>query len=127
MNFFLIVPQYISWHYSQAFRDIKSIWKNILLFLYHFFSIPVLLKTLFSPWQRVHDSYGGGGGSFLETIIFNTIMRAVGFFVRLSFILIGCTSIVFVAVFGLAFYIAWLFLPLILIALLVLTGKILFL
>jgi hypothetical protein len=113
MNFFLIVPYYVVWHYGHAYSDIKSVWTNFLVFIYNFFAIPVLISTLFSPWMRIHDLYGPRSSIF-ETFMFNSMMRVFGIFVRLIFIFLGTVSLLFVVLFGIAFYIVWLLLPFIL-------------
>ena len=114
MNFFLILPYYLLWHYSQAFLDLKNIWKNFLVFLYNFFSIPTLIFSLFSPWQRMQESYSKNDLSFEGTfgnMIVNTIMRLVGAIARLLFIVIGIVSIILCLVLGVVIFCAWILLP----------------
>lgn len=112
MDFFLILPHYLVWHYGRAYYDIKSVWKNFLVFIYHFFSIPVLLRTFFSPWQRMHDGYTSQSPIY-ETFIFNTIMRVVGMVVRLFVILIGIACLIVFLTLGIIFFITWFLLPII--------------
>ncbi len=115
MSFLLIIPYYLLWHYGIALRDIKNIWFTFIAFIYKFFSIPVLLKTLFSPWERIKDSYGSRKESFVETFIFNSMMRFVGVFIRLFFISIGFFAIATIFLLGIIFYVIWFFLPFIII------------
>lgn len=110
---FRLILSYFIWHYSQAFRDIYYLYKNFIWFIYHFFSIKVLTKTLFSPWRKLNEAYRGGWSlnAFFETFAVNIIMRIVGFFVRLSIIVIGvmCLAVTFIS--EIVTFFLWLFLP----------------
>lgn len=116
MNFFVVLPYYFVWHYGRAYFDIKNVWKNLLAFIYNFFSIPLLLRTLFSPWQRISDGYNLNTPLY-ETLIFNLLMRLIGAMVRLFVILIGLALLFLGVIFGIAFFFIWLCLPAILVVL----------
>ena len=117
MSFFLILPHYIIWHYSQGLIDLKNIWRNFIVFFYEFFSIPTLILTLFSPWRRIQDthahdfSFDGIAGA----IVVNTLMRIVGAVVRLVFIVLGIICVICTAVSGLAVLLVWITMPFVLI------------
>ena len=117
MDFFLILPYYFKWHYSQALVDIKNIWKNFLVFVYNFFSVPTLLFSLFSPWQRMQEGLPKGFGleEAFGMIVVNTLMRLVGAFVRSIFIVIGTVSLVLCLCFGIIVYCFWIVLPVVVI------------
>ena len=118
MNFILVLPYYLLWHYGRAFSDLKNIWKNFLVFLYNFFSIPTLIFSLFSPWQRMQEGYSKNDLSFegtIGTMIVNTIMRLVGAVVRLLFIVVGVVSIILCLVLGVVIFCAWILLPLVIV------------
>ncbi len=108
-----LILNYFFWHYTRALTDIVAIFKNIFTFEVRFFSIPLLLKTLFSPWQKQNESYVQGfhPGAFFETVIVNIITRLVGFVVRMCFILIGIVCLVFTVVLFLTSFVIWLVLP----------------
>lgn len=77
-----------------------------------FFSIPVLIKTLFSPWKRdVHSAVNSSLDVIVKVLVDNLISRLIGFVVRLITIAVGLlvTTITFVA--GIAFLLFWFFLP----------------
>src|SRR5689334_12527442 len=114
MNSFLTLPYYFMWHYSKALIDLKNLAKNFLSFVYNFFSIPLLAKSLFSPWRRFNDSYGKVESIF-ETLIFNIVMRFVGAIVRFIFIVMGIFSLVVLSVLSVLIFTAWLLLPFIII------------
>ncbi len=114
MHVFLALPYYLSWHYTEALVDMRRIWTNFFVFIFNFFSISLLLQTLFSPWHKVQESYGKIEDLF-GNIIINTMMRLVGAIVRLIFIVMGVFSLITCAVVGLAAVVFWLVLPFILI------------
>jgi hypothetical protein len=121
MSIITLIPHYAAWHYSAAFKNIHRIWRNYLWFFYHFFAIPHLFSTLFSPWRRLHEEYKGGfdPGGLLSAIIINVLMRAVGAFIRILFIVVGLGIMGLTFVLGIIFFIAWVVLPVILAGLLV--------
>ncbi len=120
MSFFQLPLAYLLWHYTSAWADIARLYTTISWFLFHFFSIKILLATLFAPWKRLRDSgKGHGGGGFLGHIIINTITRVVGLGLRLITIGMGVASLVLFSFAFLLFLFFWLFAPLIIIALLV--------
>ena len=111
---------YLIWHYSAAFSGILRVWSNFLWFFYHFFSIPILFTTLFSPWKKIHEEKSVAGFSLQEaasTFIVNTLMRVVGFFFRVALISFGLVSIFIVGLLGVIVFILWIIAPVLVIAL----------
>lgn len=112
MGFTAFITDYLSWHYSEALRDMTEILKNFLWFGYNFFSIRVLLKTLFSPIYRIREPYKGLELEELaESFVLNSITRFIGFFIR-SFLILG--GLIFEAIVAAVFVpvlLIWLFLP----------------
>lgn len=62
-------------------------WKNLVVYAFNVFSIPLLLKTLFSPWKM--DKITGGQYVFIEKVAFFIISRAIGFIARIFLIVTG--------------------------------------
>ena len=114
--------EYTMWHFGQGTGEIVTLWKNLLWFGYHFFSIPLMLKTLFRPIYRMHAASEGGGlniGNIFENIVANTIARLVGLFLRVIMIMLGSfVELVFV-VLGPFLLVSWLILPVIPVLLLI--------
>lgn len=106
-----LVFSQLKWHYSKALADIFSLWKNFARFLFHFFSIMLLVRTFFAPFKRL----GGGTGTFFENIIAGTLMRLVGIVCRLILIVVGIMSIVVETILAVVFFILWILLPILLI------------
>jgi hypothetical protein len=108
-----IFSQIIVWWISETPRKIISAWKNFLRFNFNYFSVGVLLRTLFSPWRR-YEVYRGRGfnvGKYIEAFISNLIFRLLGAFLRSILILAGLVAEIFVALAGAATFLFWIFLP----------------
>ncbi len=114
---------YLKWHYSKALVAVFSFWKNLLVFLFNFFSIKNLLGNFFTPWKRLADSYPERFDikAYFFAFIANMIMRIVGMILRSIVVFIGlvCCAI-FIICFPLALLI-WFALPII-IAILIMYG-----
>lgn len=112
----IIVLQFWSWYYTGAVRSLIKIWRNFIIFVREYYSIPLLLRTLFYPWRRDITKYGRGFSinNFLETFSFNLISRGLGFCVRLLTIVLGLICLSGVAILGALALIIWLILPLVL-------------
>ena len=112
---------YFIWHYTRALAELFVISRDFLWFVYHFFSISILSRSLLSPWQRLDERYKKGFriGATLETFILNTLMRIVGFLIRSFVILVGLATLALVFVVEIAFFLSWILLPIIIAVLLV--------
>ena len=114
MVFTTVLRDYFCWHYSRAFVDIFHIWQNMTRFVFHFFSIFALFRTLFQPWKRIEaerETRGFDLGDYLSTKMVNLMMRLVGFIMRLILITIGFAFVAVVVVVGIQFFILWAVLP----------------
>ncbi len=105
---------YLYWHYLLAWRDGWQIYRDLLWFVGHFFSINILIKTWFSPWRRLGETYRGNFdlGAWLAALIINLAMRLVGIIARTTLIVVGGLSWILILLFGLVVIIIWLLLPL---------------
>ena len=105
--------QYLKWQFFEQPKKIIQAWENFLSFDLYYFSIPILLKTLFAPWRRYSWSYGRGfnPSRYLQVFISNTFSRILGFTFRLLLIIIGIFTEIFIMLAGGLILIAWLVLP----------------
>ena len=107
-----VIVDYLRWHYSVAFKDIVVIWMNVAWFIVHFFSVALLIRTLFAPWKRMSETYKRTGFEDLAaTAILNLLSRLVGASIRLVIIISGCILLVLAVLLLLAFFIVWVTLP----------------
>ncbi len=107
---------YFMWHYGRALADMRRVWENILWFLFNFFSIGLLARTLFKPWRRLGEPRTGVKGieAFFSRMVIGAAMRILGFFLRAVIIVTGVIVLALAALWGFAFFILWILLPLIL-------------
>jgi len=109
--------EYAYWHYVQSPAWLLRFFTTLQQALLQFFSVPLMLKTLFAPWRKDQARYGGGSvQTLLITFAWNLISRGIGFFVRtiLLFLWLVCEAL-FLALAGL-FLAAFLLWPLFIVA-----------
>src|SRR3989344_291476 len=112
-----IVIEYLVWHFFDTPKGILKAWQNCLKFNLNYWSVPLLLRTWFSPWRRYRYSYGKGFsfGKYFEVFTFNMTSRVIGAVMRSVLIVIGVFAEVLVFFAGAAVFLIWLFLPVFLI------------
>jgi hypothetical protein len=120
MLFLSIVHHYFFWHYSRALGEIFSLWKNLMWFVGHFFSLRQLAASWFSPWKRIVERRGEKWNleDIAGYIIINIVSRIIGTVIRTVIIILGVISFLATIVGGVVVYVFWILAPFILIALL---------
>lgn len=123
MALVILLKEYISWHYSRAFRDLAGLAKNFLWFGRHFFSLKLLLTTLFSPFYRMREEYGRGLNleNLAENLVANVVSRVVGLIFRVIVLFIGITFETVLGALVILAFVLWPLLP-IAVAILFLSG-----
>lgn len=119
----LLSFHYWRFHYSHALLAGLSLWKNMVWFVFNFFSVSLLVRTLFEPWRRLAEDYAPGFNlsNWATAFLVNIIMRVVGVILRLAMIVAGLVATGGVVLVGFVSIVIWILLPAIL-ALLLLTG-----
>lgn len=109
----LILPNYIWWHYIKAPYSIISLTFSLAGGIIHFFSIPILLKTLFSPWRRLSEEYPENFdlGEVAVSLVVNFLMRVVGAVMRLITIIVGIVLTLLSFAVGILFFVYWILMP----------------
>ncbi len=113
-----IIISWLVWHYKVSLVFLWGRWRDFMRFSRDYFSIPFLLKTLFSPWRKYTESKGRGFDitKSLEVMVFNGFSRVMGFILRISVIVIGVIAELLFLIIGLTIIIVWLLLPLLTVA-----------
>lgn len=109
-----IMGEFFNWWYTISPKKLINFLFSMLKYLYHFFSIPYLIKSLFAPWKgdtkipinpSIQDQ--------LKALVDNIIARVMGMIVRSLTVVGGAISLIlFVSIFA-VFFIFWYGAPLI--------------
>src|SRR3989344_8339136 len=116
-----ILVMWFSWHLAQTPRFLFSVWGNYLAFGLHFFSVPILFATFFSPWRKYQWAYPKGFhlGGFFSTLVTNFFSRVIGAMARTLLILFGVLAEIFIFITGIITIILWILMPFIMVFLLI--------
>jgi len=113
-----IITLWLFWHFYEMPKFLLEVWKNYILFALNYFSLPLLLKSLFAPWRKYRWNYPQGFNiaEFFNTLISNSFSRLLGALMRIVLIVIGILFQIFVIFAGLILFLLWLLIPLIVIS-----------
>jgi len=113
-----ILAVWFLWQFYEMPKFLLGVWKNYILFASNYFSLPILLKSLFAPWRKYRWNYPKWFqvGEFLSTLISNAFSRLLGAIARIVLIVAGILFQIFVIFAGLIIFVLWLLIPLIIIA-----------
>lgn len=109
-----LTSDFLILHFLVVPKEILKATKNFIIFFFHFFSVNLLIKTLFSPWKRKIVQREGAGFNLSEwftVVTFNLISRGIGAIIRLFVIFITLFVEIFTFVFGILFLIFSLIFP----------------
>ena len=115
MPILAVARDYLVWHYSTAYVDLAYIWWNYLWFVNHLFSVPEVIMSWIAPFKRLEEEKVNilkSPSDFFGNMFVNIIMRVVGTIIRTAIIGIALLGFLFVLFFGLALFMLWTILPL---------------
>lgn len=103
----------LSWWYSAGWIERAKLIRERIARTVDYFSINLLLKTLFSPFRQISaGKVNGSIGIKWRAFIDRTISRVIGAFIRMVIILIGCITIVLYCIVGIVTLVVWAVVPL---------------
>ncbi len=75
----MLALEFIAWWYGQGWvLQIQNARKRLVR-TSHLFSLPILLRTLFSPWKKIITDPGAGMEEHVRAATDNIVSRLVGF------------------------------------------------
>ena len=100
-----MIADALIWLYQRGIAEYFRAWGNIHWFLYHYFSVPVLLRTFFAPFHRIREYRARGFDleDWAGVFIVNNLMRFVGIVVRSCVFVLAFFAQILAAVFGFLF------------------------
>lgn len=103
----------IKWWYTDGWRQRAKLISVRLDGVIDYFSVDLLLKTLFSPFRQISAGRVDGPlGDQLRAFADRLVSRLIGAVVRTLILLVGLVAISVYAVGGLVILVLWLFVPL---------------
>lgn len=103
----------LGWWYGAGWRERIRMIGERLARAYDFFSLDLLLKTLFAPFRQISAGKVSGGLSVQLRAFFDRLFsRCIGAVVRIIMLVIGSLWTTVLAVAGIVEGILWLFVPL---------------
>lgn len=109
---------YITWHYSRAMLEYVRTWRNLLWFVLNYFSVYILIKTIFKPFFHLSEK-SSTNDLESESKVVSILSGLFGFVIRILSIAAGISAWIFVLIGGMIMSIVWLCLPVIILFLLV--------
>ncbi len=108
--------EFLAWHYTKGLSFYISRWLSYFDWINHYFSLTLLITSLFAPWKRlivVDSSSGFNFKRFFENFTFNIISRGIGALIRFTLFWVGLVLIAFAALAGMLGVFVWLIIPLV--------------
>ena len=102
----------LSWWYGNGWKQRLTLTLGRLSRISDFFSIGLLLSTLFAPFRQI--SAGGVSGSLgdqMRGLIDQLLSRFIGLFVRLFMIVFGVVTLLVVSLWGAVVLLVWSIVP----------------
>lgn len=113
----MLLVGFFQWWYGAGWRDQYARISVALSRVSDYFSISLLLKTLFKPFRQISaDEQARGMQGVFQVMLDKLISRAIGMIMRLFMVVAGVISLLVVALLGLVRLLVWplfFFLPLI--------------
>ena len=108
----MFIVGFFSWWYGAGWlRSVVAVRDN-LLSVYDYFSLDLLLRTLFAPFRQISaGKVRGPIGVQLRALVDKIISRVIGSIMRTIMIVIGSVTLFIAAIIGLLRLILWPLIP----------------
>lgn len=112
-NVVMVIVGVLIWWYSAGWFGCILRVRDKLMGVYDYFSIDLLIRTLFSPFRQISAGRVDGPiGAQLRAFFDRLLSRIIGACVRLMTVVIGACALVVTLVWGVVKIVAWLVVPL---------------
>ena len=118
----MIILSLFQWWYSHGWLSAIEHAEKRIEDTYRLFSIPILLRTLFSPWRRIMTAPGASIGDHIRAAVDNTVSRMVGFIVRMIVLLAAAFLLLLASLISLLELLSWPLIPIAIIGLPIVAG-----
>jgi len=114
MFFGPVIVEYFWWHYTTAPGQFVRHTRTGVNFLWHYFSIPILIFTLFAPFKRIVETPGRRFSfeDWFGRIVINLLSRIIGACIRICVITGGILATLVFIVCSFISFAVWLAAPL---------------
>lgn len=111
-NILMFIVGLFSWWYGAGWERCIASVREGLLNIYDYFSLDLLLKTLFSPFRQISAGVVRGPlGVQLQAFIDKTISRIIGASIRTLVLVIGIVTLLVAMLVGALRIVMWPFVP----------------
>lgn len=110
----ITIPEFLRWYFFVEPTRIMRSYVSYLRAFSDIFSFLFLVRTLFSPWKQIRDTYPIKGlniTAISEAFVLNCLSRGIGLLFRVVTIVIGVTVVLVITVAFALYYMAWLTFP----------------
>ncbi len=112
------LPTFIGWHFGKRPGEIVKMYVAYAKAVAGIFSFTYLLRTMFSPWKAIADVYPKKGFNLAEissVFALNMTARGIGAVIRLGTIIFGVVMQAALLAFFVAYLLAWILFPFIIV------------
>lgn len=103
--------QLLSWWYGPGWKQAATGVRKHLTGVSHLFSVPILIRTLWSPWRRIVSYPGASIDQKLRALGDNLVSRMIGFTVRFLVLITAGISLLLTSLVGALYIIIWPLVP----------------
>lgn len=111
-NMIMVIIGMLSWWYTTGWRQRVSLLREKLASTVDYFSIDLLLRTLFSPYRQISaGKVTGPLGVQMRAFFDRLISRMIGAMIRLFMIIVGIVAIMLHVIIGTIMVACWAVVP----------------